>query len=164
MNEKDKNKAIKLLAQGESQDKIAKALGVNQSTISRLRVKNEELVKKETERFIEALPDITDQLIRDIKTSNLLSKVFSGETDIEELPPLLTQAILDPKYKSILTTFINLSYKKQSDILRSVGVYPAQSPSTVFQTLIQQNIDKAVISPAILDVLKGHVEDILDEE
>lgn len=155
MDTKQKNKVVKLLAQGKSQAKIAKIVGKDQSTISRFKKNNIELIDKETEKLISSIPDITEQLVRDIKTSNDISKVLAGEMYVDDLSPILSDS-------KIMTKFMELSYKKQTDIMKAVGILPSVAPSTVIQNLFQTG-STAVISPSILNILGQHISESLEE-
>ena len=60
---------------------------------------------------------------------------------------------------------MNLSYKKQADILRTFGIYPTTSQSVVIQNLFQSGA-QAIISPNILQILGQYIqkETVIDAE
>ena len=157
MLNEDKQSAIQLSATGMPQDEIAKTLGVSQPTISRLQKANQEAIQKETERLMSSIPDIIAQTARDIKTADKLSKALAGEGDIEELSDLLRSD------KTILTKFMELAYKKQSDVLRTAGIFPSTTQSIYVQNLFQ-NGSQAIISPNILQVLGKHLKNVTEIE
>ena len=155
MNNTTKKVITQELAQGTSQRKIEKITGVSQSQISRFKQANIEAIEHETRKFITALPDIVDQTIRDIKTSNQVSKVLAGEEFAEDLNPLL----LDSK---TMNTFMQLSYKKQADILRAVGMFPSNSTSIAIQNIFQEG-SQTVISPIVMSALGAHIAQNLED-
>ena len=155
MNTKTKKVITQELAAGTPQRTISKKTGISQSQISRFKSANKETIEQETAKFIAILPDITEQTIRDIQTSNTISKVLAGEEAVDEL----SEVLQDPK---ILNTQLQLSYKKQADILRAVGVYPSNAPSTFIQNLFQDG-SQAIISPVVLSALGEHITNNLEE-
>ena len=154
-----KNRAVHLVAAGAPQEEVAAAVGVSQSTISRL-IKQPEIRKQileETNRLLAILPDITSQLIRDIKHSDEISKVLAGEVLPEDYKGL-------PLAQPILVSLQTLNYKKMSDILRTLGIYPSQTPSVFIQQVFNQN-QTNVILPQVLGAIGRYVESsIIDAE
>ena len=201
MNTAEEQKAIQLLAEGMPQEDIAKELGVSQSTISRLAKRKQEAIQKEAERLVDMLPDIIEQMARDIKTSNELSKALAEPLpeisaikvkmldmeeawliDGHELAALYrTPEYIELQYKlrrieeghfanvpamlsneKLLNKFLELSYKKQADVLRAVGVLPAASQSIFIQNIFQAG-SKAIINPQVMQILGDHIrKSILD--
>lgn len=158
MDTKTENKAVKMLATGKPQSEIAETLGVSQSTISRLKENKKEVIEKEIEKFIKSLPDITEQMLEDIRTTGKISKVLSGELSEETLPKILLE---NP---GLLGRFMELSYKKQSDMLRALGVYPSNQPSVFVQNIFQSG-SNVVISPNVLQILGKHLaKSLADDE
>lgn len=155
MKKKDETKAVKLLAQGKSEKEVAIEVGKSQATISRLKSNKREAIEAEISRFISTLPDITQQIMDDIKTSGKFSKVFSGEVDIEDLPQFLIENPI------LIKQFMELSYKKQADMLRALGVYPSTTPSIFVQNVFHSG-SNVVISPAIMTILGEHLKKNLD--
>lgn len=162
MNSNEENKAVQMIAKGDSQEAIAKELGVSQSTVSRFKESHKELIQRETEKLLKSLPDITEQLLRDVSLANKVSKALNGEIEVTDLPSLLSDT-------KVLTKFMELSYKKQSDILKAMGIYPTQTPSVFIQNIFQSG-SQAVISPNIMTVLGEHLKktlidsDVVDAE
>jgi len=149
---KTTNKAIKLLATGKPQDDIADSLNISQPSVSRIKQNNRDAIAKETERLISCLPDIIGQTIRDIELSNKLSLRLSGEDMV------LSEAFDNPQF---VKAFMELAYKKQSDVLRTLGIYPSASPSVFIETLIQSR--NTVINPLVLEALGKHLRESLEE-
>ncbi len=195
MDTKQEKNAIELLATGAPQAEVAQAIGVSQSAISRFAKKNQETIQKESERLLEVLPSIIEQTIRDIKTSDELSKVLA-EREPEELTNVkrdililerdgllknmmmeaihtlpeyihlnFRRKILEDEYiakfspkltEKMCIKLLELGYKKQSDILRALGILPATSQSIFIQNMIQKNTTN-VLSPVVMQVLGEHL-------
>jgi len=143
---------IQLLALNKSTREVSKITGIPQSTVSRFANRKKDAIKKQTERLISVLPDIVDDLIRDVKTSTNLSKLFAGEIEMEDMPSLLMTE------KSILTKFMDLSYKTKSDVLKALGVYPSHAPSIFIQNLFQSE-GSTLISEKILTLVGNRLTD-----
>lgn len=152
MDVNKEQQAIQLLALNKSTREVSKLTGIPQSTVSRLANRKKEEIKKQTERLIEILPDIVGDIIRDVKTSTTLSKLFAGEIEIEEMP------LLFAKETSILTKFMDLSYKTKTDVLKALGVYPSHAPSIFIQNLFQSE-GSSLISEKILNLVGGRLLD-----
>lgn len=198
MDREQEKQAIELLASGNPQEDVASIVGVSQPSISRFAKKNQELIEKETEKLLTSLPDITEQTIRDISTSNELSKVLADaaprissakkklldlkaaairgddktylkskeyrlaqvelEVAEDELASRLSPFLLDGK---TAPKFLSLAYKKQADVLRALGVFPAASQSIFIQNLIQKNTTN-IISPAVMQVIGEYINKSLE--
>jgi len=150
MELKEEHEVIQRLARGETGKKIAHDMGKSQMAISRAKYKNKDLIQKEAERLISCLPDIMEQTIRDIQVSNEVSKKLAGE-DIT----------VNSKFndKAFLSSFMALSYKKQSDIMRALGILTSNAPSIAINTLI--HADKVEISPTVIKALGSYMQDTL---
>ena len=116
---------VKQLAVGESQNSIAKVVGLNQSQVSRFANREEikALIEQEQMKLLEVVPDAVENikgLVRAMK-------------DIPEK---------DHKRKE-------LSYKASKDVLKSVGLMPTPVQSQTFVNIFQDN-RKDVISPKIM--------------
>ena len=165
MNTKQKDTIIKRSAENISEGKIAKEVGVHQTTVSRFKNKPEIrlLIEKETERMLEALPDAIGQLVRDIKTSDKVSRYMSGAMTKKEQDKFLKSdgfmLSLEPKE---LISLQKLNYKKLQDLLRSAGVFPSNAPSTIIQTFIQKNSTE-VIMPSVMKVISGHLDALTED-
>ena len=81
------------------------------------------------------------------------------EYDPEELAEELHPMLLDSK---VLNKFQELSYKKQSDILRAVGLLPTNAPSTLIQNMFQDG-SQAIISPIVMSALGEHITQNLED-
>lgn len=203
MELESKQKAIQMLAAGTPQEEIASDLGVSQSSVSRFAKKNQELIQKEMERLIEVLPDLIDQTLRDIHTSNELSKAIADTApeitrlkqeqlkllelgiragrdeqivrDSQEYKLLSNQVLqaeeayfgkLPPiirENEALSSKFMALSYKKQQDIMRSLGIIPTPIQSVFMQNIFQSG-SKAIIAPSILSTLGDYLKTALEDK
>lgn len=152
MELKEEHEVIQRIAKGESGRSIAKSMGKSEMAISRAKHKNKDKIAKEAERLISCLPDIMEQTIRDINLSNEVSKELSGDTEV----------VLHDKFKDkgFLANYLSLSYKKQADILRALGIYNSNAPSVAINTLI--HADKVEVSPVIIKALGEYLGDSLN--
>ena len=73
-----KKEVINKLAIGESQTGIAKQVGVNQSTISRFKEKNEEIIEKEKSNLIGLLPTAREYAQKRLHTGKRLADIAAG--------------------------------------------------------------------------------------
>ncbi len=156
METKEKNNAITLLAQGKSEMEVADTVGVSQSTISRLKNANKDVIQKETEKLLSCLPDITNQIMRDLQTSDKVSKALAGEMGLEDL-----SAVLISNTK-ILAKFMELSYRQKADILKAIGIYPSNTDNTY----IQKNYfsgNTQVISPLVMQLLGKYIKSNMED-
>lgn len=145
-----------LAKKNKSQDKIATHLGVSQSTISRVSKNNEEAIQIEAEKIIAALPDITTQLVKEISLSADVLAVLQGEKGLEELSePLQTE--------KIFTKFMELTYKNRVDVLKAVGIYPANTQNSFIQNIFEKG-SQSIISPIVMDVIGKHVQESMEED
>lgn len=152
--------AIQLLALNKSTREVSKITGIPQSTVSRLANRKKDEIKKQTERLITILPDIVGDIIRDVKTSTTLSKLFAGEIEMEDMPPLFLVE------KTFMTKFMDLSYKTKTDVLKALGVYPSHAPSIFIQNLFQSE-GSSLISEKVLNLVGSRLTDSmkpLDDE
>lgn len=152
MDVKTEKLIIQHKAAGKSSREIEKITGVSKSTVNRLALKKKDIIKAQTERLIEALPDIIGDIVRDVKTSTKLSEMFAGEREIEDMPLLLGAET------AILTKFMDLSYKMKSDVLKALGVLPSHAPSIFIQNLFQSG-EGSVISQKILNLVGDKLRD-----
>lgn len=151
---KQEKKVVDTLAVGKSTRKAAEVAKVSQTTVMRIKEEKQDEIEVQTRRLMKAMPDIVDSIARDIKTSDLLSKVLSGEKGMDKIPKLLMAD------KAILTKFMDLSYKMKTDVLRAIGIFPSQSRSIFIENLIASG-GKAVINPKVLHVVGEHLKSLI---
>jgi transcriptional regulator with XRE-family HTH domain len=155
--------AKQMLALNKGTREVAKATGVSQSTVSRLKRSKKEEIEAQAARLIDVLPDIIGDIKRDIKTSTTLSKLFAGETEIEDMPLLLGA---EP---AVLTKFMDLNYKMKSDVLKALGVLPSNAQSVFIQNLYQGD-GSSIISDKVMNIIGAKMiqdqeeEDVIDIE
>lgn len=133
-----KEQVVKQLAVGESQNSIAREMGLHQSQISRFANREDikALIEQEQRRLLEVVPDAVENvksLVREMKTI--------------------------PK-KDIKSR--ELSYKASKDVLKSVGLLPTPIQSQTFINLYQHN--QTALNPIILELLGKNSEKAIDYE
>ncbi|MCK4960474.1 MAG: hypothetical protein KAT00_13770, partial [Planctomycetes bacterium] len=138
--------------------RIAKETGIDRTTVNRHVNKpdNRKIIEAETQKYLEAIPDIIDQTKRDIATSNAISKVISGEHSMDALPKFFD------KDKNFILRFLEQTYRKESDCLRATGILPTNAPSIFIQNLTQNNT--TVISPNVLEALGSFMSKNMNED
>lgn len=185
---KQEKLVIDALAVGKSTRKAGEIADVSQTTVMRIKEDKQNEIEEQTERLMRAVPDIVDSISRDIKTSSIISKILSGDiimpayrvVDTEDMNSEEEELALETeqrhynieraeflnKYplmgldKSLLSKFLDLSYKIKTDVLRAVGVYPSQSRSIFIENLIAAG-GKAVINPKVLNIVGKHLAEAL---
>lgn len=149
---------VGLLSQGKSMSSVAKTVGCSRETVAQKSKKYRELIEAETRKIIDIVPEITEQLRLDVKTSKELSKHLSNPMENENRTGLLET--------SDMLNFMKLSYAKQADVLRAAGVYPSNG-TTIVQNIYSDNRTQ-VFSPVILKALGGLLEkeetELVEEE
>ncbi len=118
-----KAEIINRLAKNESSNQIAKDYNVSGQRIRQMKKENEDLINAIAQKIIqENLSDIYETIKLDVQTTKKIAE--KANEDIESV------------------TEKEFEYKKahnrtNENLLRAVGIYPAQAPSFMFQ----QNID-----------------------
>ena len=123
-----KEQIAKALVGGQSQAVIAQAVGVSQSTISRLANKGDvrALIERESLRLLEAVP----QAVENVKVLvNEMPDIPKGDIKRREL-----------------------SFKASKKVLESAGLLNTPSPSPTFVNIV--NAGTTVISPVIDRILR----------
>ena len=134
-----KEKVVKELAVGKSQNIIAQEVGLNQSNVCRFANKDDikMLVEEEQKRLLEVTPDAV-QVYIDLITEDIDKK------DIKRR---------------------ELQLKASRDVLKTGGILPTPINS---QTLINiHNENKPILSPVIMQIISSHISEVLadpDEE
>ncbi len=131
-----KAEIINRLATNESSNQIAKDYDVSGQRIRQIRKENQEKINEIASKLVqENLPDVYETVRNDVQTMKGISE--KAKESVEKV------------------TDREMQYKKDNNrtnenILRSVGIYPAQSPSLVIQNIYgddnSQHIE--VISPS----------------
>ena len=138
MSELDKlsvrQEVIHKLAVGEPQTGIAKRLGVNQSTISRFKEKNEERIEKARHEIIaENIDGIQEGIKNDIENNKKLSIEFKESSNITSEKVAYKSSV----QKNII-----------KPLLEKVGIYPS---NTIH--IGDDNSQNITISPAFQDYI-----------
>jgi predicted transcriptional regulator len=129
-----REKVVKELAVGKSQNVIAKDVGLNQSSVSRFASRDDirALIEQEQARLVECVPDAVENVkelvreMRDIPKSDTKRRV--------------------------------LSYKASKDVLKSVGLLPTPVQSQTFVNLYQDN--RTELSPFLRELLDAKFAEI----
>ena len=128
-----KAEIINRLATNESSNQIAKDYKVSGQRIRQMKKENQEKINEITEKIVhENLPDIYETVRNDVCTMKRISE--KAKEDIEKV------------------TDKEMQYKKDNNrtnenIFRSVGIYPSQAPSFMFQQNIDNSQHNTVITP-----------------
>jgi transcriptional regulator with XRE-family HTH domain len=122
-----KNEVARAIAGGHSQQEIAKSLGVNQSTISRIVNKDDvkALIENETLKLLEAVPQAVEN-IKDL---------------VKEMPEIPKKEIKRRE----------LAYKASAEVLKTAGMLPTPIQS---QTLINIIRTGDIFTGPLLEKLK----------
>ena len=134
---KIKEKVVKKLAVGESQNSIAKQVELNQSQISRFANREDirTLIEQEQRKLLEVVPDAVENV------KNLVKEMRDIPKD-------------DIKRRE-------LSYKASKDVLKNVGLLPAPVQS---QTLINIQNNQSALLPVIQELLTRSAEKAIDDD
>ena len=137
-------KIISLAAQGQTQQVIADELSISQPTVQRIQKANQVLIRREAQKYLDILPDIVQNDIREIQDYFTISKNLSEQ--------LKNGSTSDSQQLQRFCEFVN---SKITDIKRSIGMYSAHSPGLVFQQLNIFNSVQTSLNPQILQLLQG---------
>ena len=143
-----KKEVINKLAIGESQTGIAKQVGVNQSTISRFKEKNEEIIEKEKSNLIGLLPTAREYAQKRLHTGKRLADIEADENRPN------TTIYKEPK--DVISAQKDI-HKMATNILQISGIL---SPNTIH--LGDDNSQNITISPsyqAFLDFQSNNLPD-----
>lgn len=124
---------INRLATNESSNQIAKDYDVSGQRIRQIKKENQELIEAKSHELLQNLPDIVETAKLDIQSNKELSKRIK-ESGLKSITKEELQ-------------FKTITNKLSADVLRSVGIFPAQHPSFVFNQY-NDNRQQAVMSPA----------------
>lgn len=156
---KIRDKKIALLAaSGKTQAEIGKEVGLGreQTGVILNRKESREIIEQQTSRLLQLLPDIIDQYKTDFDLSKKLSEILAnpGKT------PELYKTMLDNVDQII--KFQTLTHKKQTDLLKILGVMPSQAPNVFIQQIYQDNRSQ-VLDNDVLKLFAGMFKDSDDD-
>ncbi len=140
-----KAEIINRLATNESSNQIANDYNVSGQRIRQIRKENLELIEQKAQELLKNLPNIVETARHDIDISKRISQNIANCKDHELIDKL-------KEVKDILQ-FKQLTNKLSADILRSLGIFPAQSPSFLVQNIFNQKNNTTNINPEFLDFL-----------
>ena len=147
-----KTEIINRLAINESSNDIAKDYNVSGQRIRQIKKENQELIEAKSQELLQNLPDIVETVKLDIQSNKELSKHIR-ESGLKSISKEELQ-------------FKTITNKLSADILRSVGIFPAQHPSFVFNQFNDNSQTNTVISPAFqvfLDFQASNGEKMLED-
>ncbi len=140
-----KAEIIDRLATNESSNRIANDYDVSGQRIRQIKKENRELIEQKAQELLSNLPDIVETAKHDINISKRISKNIANSKDHELIDKL-------KEIKDILQ-FKTITNKLSADILRSLGIFPAQSPSLLIQNIYQDNRQQNMIVPEYQEYL-----------
>ena len=165
------NKTIASLAKNEPIPDIAKDIGVSDRTVYRFQNKPEvaERITALAERYIkESLDDIAEQDINEFKTARALSKdiidALQEENQIVETKDGVAVELFPAKRIGAIQKHLERIDKKVSDFKRGIGMLPAHTISPIYQQFNTQQNNNTIISPQVLDLISGKIDDIVEVE
>lgn len=156
----------KELASGKQVSEIAAEHSLTPAAISSIAKKkrSREIIEQETKKLLSIVPDITEQLVKDVQLSGKLTRYLA---DPSSEPDVATSAFGDTEE---ILKFQNLAYKKQQDVMKAVGIFPTNSTNIFIQQIYNDN-RKQVLSAEVFQALGGifsqtdnEAEDIEDAE
>ena len=152
----------KMRANGGTIREIAAETGSSTSAVSRHLQSTEAkaIIERETHRLLEAVPDITSGSIKQIQVAAQIHQALTGAKDEEgnlvQIPGDLT--------KGEALDYLKIVSKRETDILKAVGVFASPMQSVVIQQIYNDH-RKATLTPDVLKALSGISQpDIEDAE
>ncbi len=142
-----KTEIINRLATNESSNQIAKDYNVTSQRIRQIKKENQEKINEIASKLVqENLPDVYETVRNDVQTMKRIAE--KAKENIEKV------------------TDKEMQYKKDNNrtnenIFRSVGVFPAQAPSFMFQQNIDNRQQTAIISDNVLDMFAAHAKTLI---
>ena len=152
----------KMRANGGTVRDIAAVAGVSPSSISRNLQSSaaKEIIERETQRLLEAVPDITGGSIKQIKVAAQIHQALTGGTDDNGDPVTIPGDLT----KGEALDYLKIVSKRETDILKAVGVLASPVQSVVIQQIYNDH-RKATLTPDVLKALSGISQpDIEDAE
>ncbi len=144
-----KAEVINRLATNESSNQIAKDYNVTGQRIRQMKKENEEKINEIATKLVqENLPDIYETVRNDVCTMKRISE--KAKEDVEKV------------------TDKEMQYKKDNNrtnenIFRSVGIYPAQAPSFMFQQNIDNRQQTSIVEPRVMEMFAAHAKTLVED-
>lgn len=153
---KDKrNKTMAMMrANGDTFEEIGKEVGLSKAQAYQVLSKKEakEIIERESNRLMEALPDITANSITQIKTAQ---SIHNAIRDNSPLPGTFTKTIPTKDGSEIVPDvalaikYSEMAAKREKDILQAMGILATPNQSTIVQNIYNDNrqigLDQSVI-------------------
>lgn len=135
------------IAGGKKPTELAEDFGVSKATIYHVLKKDRsrEIIENETKKLLSLVPSITTQISEDLELSASLQRYLKDPSAVNDTQLVENKDILD---------YLKLSYKKQQDVMKAVGIFPSNSTNVFIQQIYNDN-RKQVLSPDIFKALGG---------
>lgn len=143
-----KHEIINRLARGETQISISADTGIPRSTIQSIKSNNKKIVEEQATKLLKYLPDIVESVAADLQVEKKISTKIGTEFETYE-----------PKDLIALKKVYN---KSLDNVLRSVGIYPSQSPSIVFNNNDNRIQVNNQLHPVITKIMSTAMLDSID--
>lgn len=160
LNQSDQ-KAIPLLAAGQTQADVAAQIGLSQPGVNKIANKAE--VRKQVEA---AQAQFVQQGIK-TAISNQLAKIEASKAILSNQPNPNQSDIDDGVEPTYITGVPNrdilaLADKVETRLMQSVGILPSHTPSPVYLTLIAGG-NITLVDPNVQAALQGYTDDLFDD-
>ncbi len=142
-----KDDIINRLSIGESSNQIANDYNVSGQRIRQIKKENLELIESKAQELLGNLPNIVETAKEDILLSKDITKILKSEINSYDED---VQRSVGNKLK-----FKTITNKLSADILRSVGIFPAQSPSIIFNQFNIDNSKHLNVEPAVMKLFSS---------
>lgn len=142
-------------ASGKEPVVLAEEFGLSKSQVHSVlrKDRSREIIEEETKKLLSLVPEITEQVREDLQISKSLQTFLKNPS----LAPEVALSSFEDN-KDILE-FLKLSYKKQQDVMKAVGIFPSNSTNVFIQQIYNDN-RKQVLSPEIFKALGGFFTDL----
>ncbi len=151
-----KSDIIDRLSTGESSNQIANDYNVSGQRIRQIKKENRELIEQKAQELLKNLPDIVETAKQDIQIAKYISNKLKDKLKLDELSKEQLRAVNSKLNFKTLTN--NLS----ADILRLLGIFPAQSPSLFIQNIYNDNQQQTLITPEFQEFLDWKAQKLID--
>lgn len=146
-------RAAKIIANGGTLQQAADAVGRSRDIVKRWRSRDDvaDLIRRETERVLDRLPDAVSMLGESIDAGRQAIAEQAGLTD-------------DPKARLAATAVAKLGVDAASKIAQAAGVLPSHSAPPAITIISGSNDDISPIIATLLGKALGNTSGILGEK
>lgn len=137
-------KAISLLAQGQTHTSVADQLNISRPVVSKFAAKNREKIETMMQQYINAIHEHT--IIKDISE-------IKAAKDISELVQVDLMSNPDAKGTANRLSFLSYVDKKETDIKRSIGTLSSHNVAIAVQNMSIYHSHTTILSPVIMQAL-----------